>query len=348
MNLHAKYNEKGYEYACRLIRLICGSKINSLNVEKCINYIRSKVCIYFQLAKDDMVWDKEFLSYIREYVIFYNQKNIQQNVSVLNLTKKTYSVKKLRLEKKIQEINKNRESAKKNKLEFQKMIVKIDSHLSMIINESNNYYSMTRSLMNYMFPNLFEDDQRHLFYRYNVQGFCPLSEKKISLIKLLIKKKFSINENDWLNITKYINIICATPKHNKVIFLGVSPHLKLKKPCDIFPNENFRNVDTLKELVANSFSMVDLTEKLTKATFYNLFKNRTSNKYQCYAKDNFMGLNQTKLINMFGYIKLAVDCDDYNVFFNACIYTINKYLLKSKKVIGDNILSCLMISRGEL
>ncbi|AAR07393.1 36R [Yaba monkey tumor virus] len=342
MDFCPKYNEKGYEYACRLIRLMCGLDMSSLNIERCINDVRRKVCVYFQLAKDDVVWNTEFLNYIREYVIFCNKQHIQlPDVNVVNLAKKSRSVKKVRLEKKIQEIAKKNQDNEKNRPEYNKKVVlKIDSHLSMIIKESNNYYSMARSLMNYMFPNLFEEDQRHIFYRYNVKGFCQLSEKKISLIKLLIKKRFPINENEWQHIKEYINVICATPKRNNIISLGVFPYLRLKKPCDILPNDNFKNVDTLKELVANSFSMVDLTEKITRSTFHHLFKNKTANKYQCYAKNDFMGLNQTKLINMFGYIRLAVDCEDYNVFFNACICTINRYLLKSSRAIGDNILSC--------
>nr|WGO62665.1 E5 protein [Wadden Sea poxvirus] len=333
-----------------------------------INDIRSKICKYFPIYKCDIIWNKEILNYLHEYVIYNNKLlyfvNSSSNDKIINLSRKrkihdynNENIKYIKLEdnyqKNFKELKNNYVKYIKYKsifLENNRLLSIIDYHLKIIVSESINIFSMTKSLLIYMFPNLFKDDQLHLFYRcdktnnYNNNDIKILSPKKIMFIRVLINKKFNINENDWLMIKKYIDSICETSTSTSKIILGKYPHFKLKKPENILPGYESDSINILRDIVIKSVSLVDLTEKLIQLAF----KDNTYSNYKYFKTPNYFKFDTEKLMQLNYQIKLATDSSDHLMVLNACMETINNYFKEPKHIIGKNLKYCIDIASGKI
>ncbi|AYC44634.1 hypothetical protein [Moosepox virus GoldyGopher14] len=397
-------NEKITAYVCRLFKEFYIKKYNYKKLDLCISNIRKKVSKFYPMINDDIIWNKEFMPLLYEFIA-YKKNSSNPNfefANVLNLTKTSHCEdnknikkpnkyrlkskymkmrmmndtisfeKKLNMETKKQKVKnlkmlhqhyeyvnikkcyvkfKNilkHETVRNlinNDSGFYNKLIKIDYHLSKICKMSVNPYSMVEALMNYMFPDLFEKDNRYTFYRCNEsKKYCQLSSKKINLMKILLENRFKINEDTWQELKKFIDEkICGNASSN--IILGNYPYLKLKNMSYIINilTENNDDLFLLKS-IKSSFSLVDLTEKIIKKNFDYIFKNGMNEKYRFYFDGDHIGLNQIKIMQIYNKIKLFVDHNDDELVFNSFVYSVDMCLSMPRKLLGYNLEYCLNIA----
>ncbi|AGZ95351.1 abundant component of virosome [Goatpox virus] len=373
-NTPPNHFEKASVYACRLFKQFYNEK--KYDLDKCFLKVRNSMSQYYSMVGDDLVWNREILSYLYEYIAYRNNANNANNPNfvlsskIINLTKKnTKKIKNeinsvgqtYKLDKHIKKVNITHYDyikIKKTYDEFKKSVeiksndisvtlLKIYKQLSLISDVSINTRSMTKSLMYYMFPDLFKKDKRHVFYRVDAKkGYCVLSSKKINLIRVLLEYKFDIKYKEWGLIKRYINTICNKGSESSKICIGKYPYLKLKPVSKIKFNYRSKYVSDFKRIVSSSFSLVDLTEKITKKTFSNIFRNEISHLYKFNAEKNYLALNEYKKMRMCNKIISAIDYPNKNHIYSAIIETVNNYLDNPPKKLGYNIDTCLTIAKN--
>ncbi|WGD01319.1 m31r [Myxoma virus] len=220
----------------------------------------------------------------------------------------------------------------------------IYGHINEIERVAVNEYSMAKSLLHYVFPNLFNDDKHHLFYRCTkMDGLGVLPSKKLNLIRVILENKFKISKRKWTMLKKYIDTVCATGKLR--VRLGTYPYYKLKSLNALVASYQGDSVDELKTLVLSSFSLVDLTEKLIKTTFPEVVKSGEGHNYRCYPDGTHQGLDPERVIDMCYKARVATDSESVVDVHNAIVETVNRFLIRSEKKVGDNIDECIVMAK---
>ncbi|AGU99714.1 m31R [Myxoma virus] len=220
----------------------------------------------------------------------------------------------------------------------------IYGHIHEIERVAVNEYSMTKSLLHYVFPNLFNDDKHHLFYRCSkVHGLGVLSSKKLNLIRVILENRFKIDKRKWTMLKKYIDVVCGTGK--PPVKLGTYPYYKLKSVDAIVTRYQGNDVDELKTFVLSSFSLVDLTEKLTKAMFPDIVKGGEGHTYRCYPDGTHQGLDPESVIDLCYKVRVSTDNESVVDVHNAIVETVNRYLIRSEKKVGDNVDACIIMAK---
>ncbi|UYM28534.1 LSDV036 [Lumpy skin disease virus] len=172
--------EKASVYACRLFKQFYNEK--KYDLDECFLKVRNSMSRYYSMVGDDLVWNREILSYLYEYIAYKNNANNPNFVlssKIVNLTKKNTKkikneinsvVQTYKLDKHIKKVNithydyikikKTYDTFKKNvdikSNDISVTLLKIYKQLSLISDVSINTRSMTKSLMYYMFPDLFK------------------------------------------------------------------------------------------------------------------------------------------------------------------------------------------------
>ncbi|AAF17913.1 gp031R [Rabbit fibroma virus] len=220
----------------------------------------------------------------------------------------------------------------------------IYGHIHEIERVAVNEYAMTKSLLHYVFPNLFNDDKHHLFYRCDkVDGLGVLSSKKLNLIRVILENRFKIGKQKWTMLKKYIDTVCSTGK--PLLKLGTYPYFKLKPLNAIVSNYQGVSVDELKTFVFSSFSLVDLTEKLTKAMFPEVIKSGMGHTYRCYPDGTHQGLDLKRVIDLCYKVRVSTDSECDIDVHNAIVETVDRYLIRSEKRVGDNVDHCIIMAK---
>ncbi|AST09252.1 early protein [Murmansk poxvirus] len=339
------------------------------NVSKCLNIIRSQLSSEFPEVNDDFIWMRKYVnniyesnncrSLINEYIkktklelvkiekkkLLYSQKakiikdiNANKRLSIMHYNSlKTGYIKCLSI---LQKITKAKYVP--NIDNFPK-IIKLFYDLSTICKNSKKPTTLVYALINYMFPDLFGNDNRFIYYRINPKRrlkIKQLSPFKMNLIKILVEDTFFRNKT-LTHVWDKIRLEVDRMLDNKASNLEMDTIYKIKPLWTIYVKDE-NDKEFIKDMARECISTQELLEKTLKKLFTDMFKDGSYKMYRHDADDKYMGLDKIKLDIIHRIVDPCIIAPK-RIAYLICKDMINNYFEKPTHIIGSNLQKCIDI-----